>query len=379
MKLAAVFAPGFEKVIPSVLKHFLPDAKEIKITSGFVRFSLDKDPFRASKLDFFNNVFLIINEWGGQLSFEAMCKKMLNGNFPSIIEKEIRRQHFKSFRIRYSKANQFMPVNKSMCGSMEKAISQFFTMKTDRLGGDTEFWFFTRRENFSAFALRMTKKQSTEKYLNQGELRPEFVTLLAGFAGLLPDKNRSITILDPFAGYGGIVKQIHKMLPKSRIYASEIENNLVEDLKHHFQVQKKSIGQAKDSIIPGETVTINSCSATNLSYLADQSVDVVITDPPWGFWKAEIRDDKALEELYDGMLKEFCRVIKPEGKICILTAAKETFEKCFQRSAFAKASSQISSQFSATSSTFLLNEKDADFRTDVLVNGKKAAVYLIKA
>lgn len=345
MKLAAVFAPGFEKVIPSVLKHFLPDAKDIKVTSGFVRFSLDKDPFRAVKLDFFNNVFLIINEWGGSLSFEAMCKKMLNGNFPVNIEKEIRKQHFKSFRIRYSKANQFMPVNKNMCGSMEKAISQFFGMKTDRLGGDTEFWFFTRTENFSAFALRMTKKQSTEKYLNQGELRPEFVTLLAGFAGLLPDKNRSINILDPFAGYGGIVKQVHKMLPKSHVYASEIEKNLAEDLKRLFA-----------------SISVTVCSATALSYVPDHSIDVVITDPPWGFWKAQVRDDKALEELYDGMLSEFARVIKPEGKICILTAAKETFEKCFQRSIFAKV---------------LLNEKDADFRTDVLVNGKKAAVYLI--
>jgi len=365
MKLAAVFAPGFEKVIPSVLKHFLPDAKDIKVTSGFVRFSLDKEPFRAVNLDFFNNVFLIINEWGGQLSFEAMCKKMLNGNFPGNIEKEIRRQHFKSFRIRYSKANQFMPVNKNMCGSMEKAISQFFGMKTDRLGGDTEFWFFTRTENFSAFALRMTKKQSTEKYLNQGELRPEFVTLLAAFAGLFPDKNRSITLLDPFAGYGGIVKQLHKMLPKSKVYASEIEKNLVEDLKRHFGGQKNGNQE-------GQSVSVNCCSATELSYIQDQSVDVVITDPPWGFWKAQVRDDKALEELYDGMLKEFARVLKPNGKICLLTAAKETFEKCFQRSVFA-------SSAGSTVPSFLLNEKDADFRTDVLVNGKKAAVYLINS
>lgn len=378
MKLAAVFAPGFEKVIPQVLKHFLPDAKEIKVTSGFVRFSLDKDPFRAADLDFFNNVFLIINEWGGQLSFEAMCKKMLGGNFPGNIEKVIRSRHYKSFRIRYSKANQFMPVNKNMCGSMEKALSQFFGMKTDRLGGDTEFWFFSRTENFSAFALRMTKKQSTEKYLNQGELRPEFVTLFGSFAGLLPDKNRSITILDPFAGYGGVVKQINKILPNSKIYASEIDKKLSSDLERFFGAKN------------GKSVFVKNADATSLSHIADKSVDVIITDPPWGFWKAETRDDQALENLYDGMLKEFARVIKDDGIICVLTAAKETFEKCAARSSLAgrivagpfeglrdRPFESLRDHPFESLRDHPLKTKDADFRTDVLVNGKKAAVYVM--
>ena len=403
-KLAAVFSPGFEKVIPKALKDVLPDAYNLNVTSGFLRFCTDKNPFRALNADFLNNSFLVLKEWNGDSrnakgglnkapAFEVMANKI---RIPDQLIPEISKQHYKTFRLRFSQANVFTSVNKNVMTNVEKQISQATGMKPDRLGGDTEFWFLTRTDGYACFALRMTKKQSTEKYLEKGELRPEFVTLLAAFAdtdGELrkasstkasatrnngdvtptgahdastgakatstrnngataptgditpcpgakatatryngdaaptgthdtstgapsdsPNDAQRPVLLDPFAGHGGIVKRLAQMYPKAQILASELDGDLAKKLKGCRQAD-----------------------ATNLFYLEDNSVDCVITDPPWGFWQGDLRDDKKLRALYDGMLKEMFRVTKPGASLCILTAAKEVFEAAFDASSFAGA------------------------------------------
>ena len=426
-KLAAVFSPGFEKVIPKALKDVLPDAYNLNVSSGFLRFCTDKNPFRAVNADFLNNSFLVLKEWNGDIknakgglnkapAFEVMANKI---RIPDQLIPEITKQHYKTFRLRFSQANVFTSVNKNVMANVEKQISQATGMKPDRLGGDTEFWFLTRTDGYACFALRMTKKQSTEKYLEKGELRPEFVTLLAAFAdtdgelrkasstkatatrnngGVTPTgahdastgakatstRNNGATaptgditpcpgakatatryngdaaptgahdastdakatasqnngtatptgthdtstgapsdtpndaqrpvLLDPFAGHGGIVKRLAQMYPKAQILASELDGDLAKKLKGCRQAD-----------------------ATNLFYLEDNSVDCVITDPPWGFWQGDLRDDKKLRALYDGMLKEMFRVTKPGASLCILTAAKEVFEAAFDASSFAGA------------------------------------------
>lgn len=337
-QLAAVFSPGFEKVIPQVLTDVLPDAYNLHVTSGFVRFCTDKNPFRAVNADFLNNSFLILKEWNAQKpglkapAFEVMANKI---RIPDQLIPEIKKQHYNTFRLRFSNANVFTSVNKNIMSAVEKQISQSTGLRPDRLGGDTEFWFLTRTDGYACFALRMTKKQSTEKYLEKGELRPEFVTLLAAFANV-PKDSETLSILDPFAGHGGIVKQLKQLYPKANVLASEIDPDLSKKLKGCV-----------------------CCDATKLNFISDNSVDCVITDPPWGFWQGDLRDDKKLKSLYDGMLKELFRVTKPGASVCILTAAKEIFETAFDDSLFASDKTKHGS----------------DIRNDVLVNGKKAAVY----
>jgi len=348
-QLAAVFSPGFEKVIPKALTDVLPEAYNIKVSSGFVRFCTDKNPFKAVNADFLNNSFLVLKEWNANKpgshapAFEVMANKI---RIPDQLIPEILKQHYKTFRLRFSAANVFTSVNKNVMANVEKSISQSTGMKPDRLGGDTEFWFLTRTDGYACFALRMTKKQSTEKYLEKGELRPEFVTLLAAFAD--PDDRLKTlekpVLLDPFTGHGGIVKRLEQMFPKAEILTSEIDRDLAGKLKGCRQAD-----------------------ATKLDFIEDNSVDCVITDPPWGFWQGDLRDDKKLRSLYDGMLKELFRVTKAGASLCILTAAKEVFEAAFDASPFSQSPDQREPGRSL---------KGSELRNDVLVNGKKAAVYV---
>jgi 23S rRNA G2445 N2-methylase RlmL len=107
---------------------------------------------------------------------------------------------------------------------------------------------------------------------------------------------------------------------------------------------------------------VRECDALGLSHIADASVDLVVTDPPWGFWDGDAyRGERSIDALYRGMLAEFSRILRVGGRAFVLTGAKGEFESAARASAaFAPC-------------------VDAErFRTDILVNGKKSAVYALK-
>ena len=94
---------------------------------------------------------------------------------------------------------------------------------------------------------------------------------------------------------------------------------------------------------------IKTLDSTHISIFEDESIDVVITDPPWGIFE-NIED---IMSFYSRVLKEILRVVKSGGCIVILTAQKDIIETCFKQN------------------------KVFDYkRIDTLVNGKKSAVYI---
>ena len=80
-------------------------------------------------------------------------------------------------------------------------------------------------------------------------------------------------------------------------------------------------------------------------------MDAIITDPPWGYYE-EIED---IQVFYRGMFASFRRVLKPRGQVVLLSARKREAEAAAQEMGFP------------------LRQ-----RYDTLVNGKKAAVYLLE-
>lgn len=81
-------------------------------------------------------------------------------------------------------------------------------------------------------------------------------------------------------------------------------------------------------------------------------ISKIITDPPWGLYK----DIKNITAFYALMMKEFVRVLKSGGIIVLLTARKNEFEKVLSK------------------------HKNLDLleKYDILVSGKKSAIYKIK-
>lgn len=345
-RFVATFAPGFEGIIGRLVEQALPSASGIEVSSGLLFFSSAAPFSEVASLAFCNNVFLTIREWAtGSDPFDILVKDCARTVFPAGVSAALAELAGGSFRVRFSNENQFCSVDKKVMESAERHIAAQTGLPADRLDPGMEFWYIRRREGFSFFTARLTKKQSTEKYLRKGELRPEIVQLIVGLARTTPADR---VLLDPFAGYGSIPAQLALVRGDAVIYASDIDPERVADLSARFGEEKR--------------VSVHRGDAASLSFVAPGSVDLVVTDPPWGFWEGDsyARSD-GIGGLYARMLKEFDRVLNADrGRAVILTAAKKEFgEAVLLSPAFAKCADW------------------PGFRTDILVNGKKSAVFSI--
>lgn len=345
----ATFAPGFEGIVGNLLSRAIPEAVPVTVSSGMALFDYAGDPSRTSDAVFFNNVFFVVQEWRtAGIPFPELVRTAAKNNRLAGLAGELRLPGIKTFRVRYSKENQFCAVDKKTMDDAERHIARCTGFTADRLNPDMEFWFLTRREGLSFFAARLTDKQSTEKYLKKGELRPEIVQLLVGRARVSPEDR---VILDPFAGHGSIPARLAEVCPESLLLVSDIDPALADALSGRFEGREK--------------IRVSCADALALSHVDRASVDLVVTDPPWGFWDADAYSGaNSLDSLYAGMLAEFARVLRAGGRAFVLTGAKREFE----------AAVAARPEFAASADGF----DGIPFRTDILVNGKKSAVYSLR-
>ena len=268
-------------------------------------------------------------------------------NFPSMVGAVCSSKNYflinkGSFRVRFQNENQFAKVDKNLTRKVEEFVTRNSRLILDRLSPTTEIWFSIRREGFAFCGELISKREFTEKNLNKGELRPEIAYLMCCFAKLQKDD----VVLEPFCGYGAIPVQLAKRFSCQKIYASDIDEEKVKALQ-----EKKALRQAQGPhTAQGPEVDLRQADAFELTHIPDNSIDAIVTDPPWGLWE-NIPD---IEDFYNRMFVSFKRVLKPDGKMTILTARTAEFEKVVQNAG--------------------LKITDS---LHTLVNGKKASLYVI--
>lgn len=341
----ATFAPGFEGIIGALLLQTLPSASELRVSSGLVRFTWMGSLEKVCSIAFFNNIFLIVREWNtNTVPFADMVNQCGKKQSLSSLSSAIHGLSDGTFRVRYSRENQFCSVDKKVMEKAELTITSQTGLVPDRLNPGMEFWYIIRREDCSFFTACLTKKQSTEKYLRQGELRPEIVQLIVSLARVtVADK----VLLDPFAGYGSIPEQLAHIQSEAKILASDNDEERVADLTARFA--------------HNDRIHVCRADAVSLAHIADSTIDVIVTDPPWGFWNGSFNSERpSISPLYEAMLREFDRILVTSGRAFVLTGAKKEFEEAIPKSG-----------------VFAGNAEKNGFRTDILVNGRKSAVYAL--
>ena len=322
----STFATGFADIIPVVVRKFLHGAKIIKVYDGLVYYSYMGTHESIEKVSALSNTFLVIKTYHGNDSrIDAMMKNTMRMKaLPKSDE---------SFRIRYSVNNRFVGVNKSYTRQMEDKIVKITQSSIDRVSPQTEYWFLQRSENVGFFCRLLSKRKFTEKNLHKGELRPEFAYLMC----MLGKTCKESIVLDPFAGYGSIPKQLKLNFECERVIASDINKEYINNLRIQLKNVKKVELYVRDAL--------------NMKDVTTASIDSIITDPPWGYYE-KIVD---IGSFYVNMLLEFDRVQKDEGVTVILSSRKKEFADAVKKSIY-----QIVKQY------------------DTLVNGKKAAVFVMK-
>ena len=246
----------------------------------------------------------------------------------------------KTFRIVTSRENQLISVENRLRTDMEKMISSKTGMIPDRRGGGAEFWFLSRSEGITLFMHRKDNKSVYKP--KKGELRPELAYCLNRLANPKADD----IMVDPFCGYGAIARSRAQHFPCKEIHSLDI--NLKETSVLH-----RSSGDSQ-SPLGSNSQTYKKADISQLpSIFQAQSVDVIVTDPPWGVFTPGL-DILALYETFAQAVKH---VLKPSGRVVILTAQKELIYEINKK--------------------WLQMQIVAHY--DILVSGQKAAIFVINA
>ena len=319
------FITGFQSVIEQDLTKRFKNLKIINLYDGLVHYSFDGDSRELDKIIYFNNTFFVLKTMKGKgLSFPSLVGSVCSGKNYFLVNKG-------SFRVRFQNENQFAKVDKNLTRRAEDYVLQNSKLKLDRLSPTNEVWFSIRREGFAFCGELISKREFTEKNLNKGELRPEIAYLICCFS----DIQASDTILEPFCGYGSIPVQLAKKFRFEKLYVSDLNSERATQTAARKQLSAPNI----------ECCTAD---ATVLSHIADKSINLVITDPPWGYFE-ELPD---IEGFYKKMFTSFDRVLTQDGRMVILSARKEELER------------------TAAAAGFKIKNS-----LHTLVNGKKAGVY----
>lgn len=339
----STFITGFSEVIEHQLKKDFPDVKVTMLLDGLVVYQTNEPIQKVRMIRYFNNTFLLLNHFPitppgrtegivRKLASEIDFKEELR---PLMLSRN------NSFRLIVSKENQMIAVDKGITRAIEDRVLSATRLQLNPLKADIELWFLLRREDHAFFGVRLTGLSSIQKKPERGEVSSELAHLLC----CTSDPQESDVFLDPFCGSGAIPLERSKSFPYKKVIAGDIDTSLVKTLK-------QKAGGIKN-------VDVSQMDATKLVTIADQSVDKIVTDPPWGFYDSSGNQLGGLEELYIGMLKEFSRVIKPGGLVTILTARKELLEALLKRKD--------------------VKSLELKKKYDILVSGKKAGVYVLKA
>jgi tRNA G10 N-methylase Trm11 len=204
----------------------------------------------------------------------------------------------------------------------------------DRTKPGTEFWFLLRREG-AFFMRRLSRHQAWDKLLHPGELPPPLAWMLCKLS--IPQPGQRIA--DPFCGYGSIPAARLRHFPPAEFFASDIDREALNIAKNKFKGEERRrcafhrIGVAElPRIIP------------------PASLDRVITDPPWGFY----RESMPIGELYAQSFKIFAGLLKPGGRVVLLCGRGDEAREAAGQNGFTLAR-----------------------HIPILLSGKKAAVHVL--
>jgi len=334
----ASFIPGLGEFISSVLER-----RRVVICRMLDGAVLFETGLSYDKLNFFcfNNIFAVIDVMehlkDGSKAVESHIgsllsgKKALSDEARNIISSNSKK--FKSFRIVVSRENVPAAVDERLRLDAEKYISALSELKVNRSRPDAEFWFLYRSEGISLFMKRLTLRQSWEKSLHKGELPPPLAWSLCAIAGL----KSSDTVLDPFCGYGSIPEEAFARFHVKKFIACDKDKDAVLYCERRFRDRKS-----------GEIVIYKTDFAKLPTLIERESVDALVTDPPWGHY------EKIEENFYEKMFDVVGGLLKTGARAVFLCADRERFLKAMP------------------DSFDLLND------IPILLSGKKAGIFILK-
>lgn len=205
------------------------------------------------------------------------------------------------FRLMFSEDGQLAGVPSAVRARLEVAVTRATGGRFTPRGGGEEYWTISRRDLGEVLFCRRAERPRRQQPA-RGGLAPDVAEVIVNALG----RPRSgDVVLDPFAGSGALIAaRVRKPFREA----------ICSDLGYRDGSAELLPGLADKPKI--EKLTED---ARSLASIPDRSVDVVVTDPPWG----EFDQDSALaEELIGAALGTIHRVLRPGGKLAMLVARR---------------------------------------------------------
>jgi tRNA (guanine6-N2)-methyltransferase len=286
--------------VEEALRSDLPDSRIVLALDGLVMYETSAKAEVIEKLPFVTNSFYVLKHFEGSdlagMAAAILKDRALRFDLPLALPRG------KTFRVITSVANQLVAVDNSILEALERRITENTGLRSHRSRPDFEFWMAQRSEGHGFFSLRLSHHKAYDKILRKGELRPELANILCR----LSDPKPKELFLDPFCGSGAIPIQRATAFAEGLVIASDQDESLVELLRERI----KDLGLKK-------RVVVRRDDALHLTRYQDGSIHAIVTDPPWGHFA---KMDAPMADFYRDILKEFVRLLRPDGRLVILTA-----------------------------------------------------------
>ncbi len=344
----STFISGAQEIVRRALQK-RSRVKIIDLLDGLVVYQTDYNEKDLREIRFFNNTFRLLGSYQNVHDFLDLIKavtkdKSLGGTLKNLFTTPT------TYRLFTSEENRSINPGLPALETLEQKISQNRYLKTDFKKYQQEFWLIWRRGNQGFLGARITGKKPLAKHLKAGQLRPELAHLICLASRPGPQE----VILDPFAGQGGLLTERLRAFPFKKALALEEDEKLANDLKG-------KIFRA----YPKEKVQVRRESALEMGFLENNSIDKIITDPPWGHFK---KLDQP-EEFYTQMLQEFYRVLKSRGLAVILMGENFQFDQILQ----SMTTKDKNNQADPLPSPWKISAQH-----HLLVSGRKANLWILK-
>jgi len=311
-KYFASFASGMQYIVKDILEKQIPDINIYQLFDGVVLFETEKT-YDKLNMYCFNNIFSVITftkRMKGDI--ESFIKQIVNSKLQDKIISNNNKK-YNTFRIITSSENQLISVNNVLKNKLENLISSQSNLKLNRSNSDAEFWILSRTEGFFYFLKRLTKHTSYEKILKKGELHPEIAFLMNWFA----EANKNDILLDPFCGNGSIPLKRALHFPTKQIFAFDIDKTMINIVKNKI-TEKKSLSNMSN-------IVIKQVDILNLDkILQEESVDKIVTDPPWGLYE---KMKMEISEFYKLSISKMEKVLRIGGIMVLLIGRQIDIEK----------------------------------------------------
>ncbi len=307
MKYIATFPAGSYPIIVKHLKSFSLDELELlDHDDSSLTFSSPLPVERLIELRYITNVYMVIDQP------DTIPRGTLKGD------------HFRLMMLQDGSPHHIDSKRRDELGAK---IKRYFRLTPSAHLSKNDFWIIKRTSGVEFFTLRLSRAKFKREVLQPGELRPELAHILCMAAGI----KAKHAVLDMFAGYGAIPFEAVRGFGCKQVIA-------VDQTELPRRHENKEILWRK-------------ASATRLDFIADASIDRIVTDPPWGVYG--MNDE--LTTLYEQSTKEMLRVLKPGGVAVVLSGYD-----------------QAESVFEHTRGFVPIG------RWNVLVSGKKASIFKLQ-